>query len=107
MNYIWRKIRIASYYQLEEVIDWAAHLEYLQAVLIEFNITVAPNKDLLIWYFRHSLEFFIWAQLEKQDWNLENSWQEVIKRIIDVDAKIRRQLPFFIRENMLHYFWGY
>ncbi len=47
----WTKIRRDSQYQQEEVLDWAAHLEYLQAVLKEFDPTGATNKTTLIRYF--------------------------------------------------------
>ncbi len=44
----WTKIRRDSQYQQEEVLDWAAHLEHLQAVLKEFDPSGAPNKTTLI-----------------------------------------------------------
>lgn len=45
---IQKKIRTASQYQLEKVIDQVTHLEYLLAILKKVNITAAPNKDFLI-----------------------------------------------------------
>ncbi len=47
----WTKIRRDSQYQLEEVLDWVAHLEHLQAVFKEFDPTTAPNEESLIRYF--------------------------------------------------------
>ena len=44
----WRKIKRDSQYQLEEVLDWAAHLEHLQMVLREFDPAATPNKEIMI-----------------------------------------------------------
>lgn len=35
--------------------DWAAHLEHLQAVIKEFDPVVALNKEILIQYFQEGL----------------------------------------------------
>ncbi len=51
----WTKIRQDSEYQQEEVLDWAAHLEHLQAMLKKFDPTGAPNKTILIRFFREGL----------------------------------------------------
>ncbi len=51
----WTKIRKDSQYQQEEVLDWAAYLEHLQAVFKEFDPTGAPNKTTLICYFKVGL----------------------------------------------------
>ncbi len=60
----WTKIRRDSQYQQEEVLDWAAHLEHLQAVLKEFDPSGAPNETILIRYFREGLRPSIQAQLD-------------------------------------------
>lgn len=70
--------------------DWAAHLEYLKAVLKEFDPVAAPNEDLLIRYFRDGLRPSIRAQLDEWDRDLDN-WQEVIERCINAKAKAGRQ----------------
>ncbi len=41
----WTKIRRDSQYEHEEVLDWAIHLEHLQAVLKEFDLTGALTKQ--------------------------------------------------------------
>ncbi len=51
----WTKIKQDSQYQQEEVLDWTAHLEHLQAVLKEFDSTGAPNETTLIRYFQEKL----------------------------------------------------
>ncbi len=60
----WTKIRRDSQYQQKEVLDWAAYLEHLQAVLKEFDPSGAPNKTTLIRYFREGLRLSIRAQLD-------------------------------------------
>ena len=47
----WEKIKRDSQYQLEEVLDWAVHLEYLQVVFREFDPTATLNQEIMIWYF--------------------------------------------------------
>ncbi len=47
----WTKIRRDSKYQQEEVLDWAAYLEHLHAMLKEFDSTGAPNETTFIRYF--------------------------------------------------------
>ncbi len=34
VGYVWSKLRGDAQHQLEEVQDWAAHLEYLQSILL-------------------------------------------------------------------------
>ena len=59
VNSYWVKIKIDSYYQQENVLDWATHLEHLQAVLREFDAVAALNEDIIIRYFWESLWPFI------------------------------------------------
>ncbi len=40
-------MRSDSQLQLEEVQDWAAHLEYLQSILLEFDADWAPLEGQL------------------------------------------------------------
>ena len=75
---------------LKEVLEWAAHLEHLQTVLKEFNLTDAPNKTTLIRYFREGLHPFIWAQLNYQRQDLD-SWEEVVEKTRDAEAKTNLQ----------------
>ena len=51
----WRKIKRDFQYQLEEVLDWTAHLEYFHAVFQEFDPATTPNKDIMIRHFQKSL----------------------------------------------------
>lgn len=54
-----RKIKQDIKYQQKDILDYAAHLEYLQVSLKEFNPVGASNKEILIWYFPESLRPFI------------------------------------------------
>ena len=60
----WRKIKRDSQYQLEEVLNWAAHLKHLEAVLREFDLAATPNKEIMIRYFRKGLRASVRAQLD-------------------------------------------
>ncbi len=91
------KIRRDSQYQQEEVLDWAAHLEHLQAVLKEFDPSGAPNEITLIRYFREGLRLSIQAQLDHRGRDLDG-WEEVVKKADDVEAKANLQPPFYVRD---------
>ena len=68
----WRKIKRDSQHQLEEVPDWAAYLEHLQAVLREFDPTATLNEEIMIRYFREGLKPSIWAQLDARGRELDS-----------------------------------
>ncbi len=80
------KIRQDSQYQQEEVLDWATHLEHLQAVLKEFDPTGALNETTLIYYFRERLRPSIRAQLDHWGRDLD-VWEELVEKAGDVEAK--------------------
>ena len=77
--------------------DWAAHLEHLQAVLREFDSVAAPNEDTMIRYFREGLRPSIRAQLDVRDRELD-SWDEVVDKTVDAKAKASLQAPSGTRE---------
>ncbi len=47
ISHVWSKLRGDAQYQSEEVQDWAAHLDHLQSILLEFDANNAPQKDQL------------------------------------------------------------
>ncbi len=47
VGHVWNKLRGDAQHQLEEVQDWAAHLEYLQSILLEFDVNNAPGEGQL------------------------------------------------------------
>ncbi len=97
MDSYWTKIRRDSQYQQEEVLDWAAHLEHLLAVLKEFDPTGAPNKTTLIHYFEEGLRPSIRAQLDHWRQDLD-AWKEVVEKAGDTQAKANLQPPFYVRD---------
>ena len=82
----WGKIKRDSIYQLEEVLNWTAHLEHLQVVFQEFDPAATPNNEIIIRYFREGLKPSIQTQLDAQGRELD-SWEEAIKKMIDAKAK--------------------
>lgn len=52
-------------YQLEEIEDWAAHLEYLQSILREFEAYYALLKDQLHLIFYNGLRPSIKLWIDK------------------------------------------
>ena len=85
VNSYWAKIKRDSQYQQEDVLDWATHLEHLQAILQKCDAIAAPNKDNMIWYFQEGLWPSIWVQLDVKDRDLD-SWDEVVDKTVDVKA---------------------
>lgn len=61
---IWSRFRHDSQYQIEEARDWATHLEYLQSILLEFDIDRALKKSVFIKYFWKGLKPSIKTQIE-------------------------------------------
>ena len=52
------------HYQDKSVQERAAHLEYLQSILLEFDVEWAPAEGTMIFYFRKGLKFSVWAKIE-------------------------------------------
>ncbi len=42
IGHVWSKLRGNAQHQLEKVQDWAAHLEYFQSILQEFDANNSP-----------------------------------------------------------------
>ena len=72
-------------------------MEHLQAVLREFDSVAAPNEDTMIRYFREGLRPSIRAQLDVRDRDLD-SWDEVVDKTVDAEAKASLQAPSGTRE---------
>ena len=64
VNSIWKKLKRDSQYQLEEVYDWASHLEHLQSILIEFDPLAAPTESTMVRYFEEGLKPSIKAEMD-------------------------------------------
>ena len=71
-NSICSKFRRDSQYQAESVLDWAAHLEHLQSILLEYDPVGAPTEPIMLRYFREGLKPSILAELKHRDLELES-----------------------------------
>ena len=86
MDTYWGKLKRDSYYQQEEILNWAAHLEHLQAVLQKFDLAATPKEEIMIRYFLEGLKPFVRVQLDAQAYNL-NSWEEDVEKTVNAEAK--------------------
>lgn len=83
----WAKIKRDLQYQIENTLDWAAHLEHLQVVVLkEFDPTTTPNKKTLICYLHRRLGLFIQIQLDNWRRDLD-LWEEIIEKAVNVETK--------------------
>ena len=94
---IWSRFRHNSQYQLEEASNWASYLEYLQSIVLRFDIDGAPEKSDLIRFFREGLKPSIKAQMEQEGQELD-TWKEMIEKAVEIEAKAGLQLASYIRE---------
>lgn len=97
MDSIWSKFRRDSQYQLEEVQDWASHLEHLQSILLEFDADGAPEESDLIRFFQEGFKPSIKAQMEQRGRELD-SWEELVEKVAKAESKAGLQPTPFIRE---------
>ena len=97
MDTIWSRIKRDSQYQQEEVQDWAAHLEHLQSILIEFDADGAPEESAVVRFFREGLKPSVKAQMEQRG-REKDSWEKLIEKAIDAEAKASLQAPSNLRE---------
>lgn len=81
-----KKFRNTNQYQLENVIDWFAHMEYLQSVLRKFDGIATSMDNLLIRYFWDGLRLSIRTQLDEKSRN-RNDGQMVVKQAMDAVTK--------------------
>ena len=68
------------------MLDWAAHLEHQQSILLEYDLVGALTKHTMLRYFREGLKPSILAELEYRDLKLE-SFDQMIKKVINAEAK--------------------
>ena len=68
----WGKLKRDSQYQQEEVLNSAAHLEHLQAILQEFDPAATLKEEIMIRCFLKGLKPFVWAKLDVRDHDLNS-----------------------------------
>ena len=54
------------------MLDWIAHLKYLQSILLECNLIGALTEFTILRYFQEGLKSSVLAKLEYRDLKLEN-----------------------------------
>ena len=81
-----KKVKLDSQYQNKLVQGWAAHLEYLLSILIEFDSEWAPKEGTMIWYFREGLCPSVKGKMEQRGQEL-NSFKELVKKASNAKAK--------------------
>ena len=105
MDTYWEKIKRDFQYQLEKVLNWAAYLEHLQAVLREFDLAATLNKEIMIQYFREGLKSSVRAQLDARGRDLD-SWKETVKKVVNAEAKALLQSSSSTRNMDSRCPWG-
>ena len=98
---IWKKVKRNSQYQDKSVQDWAAHLEYLQSILIEFDSECAPEEGTMIRYFREGLRPSVRVEMEQRGRELD-SFEELVKKAVDAKAKAALRPRSYARETDQH-----
>ena len=73
-------------HELEEVMDWAAHLQHLETVLQEFDADTVILEPVLIRLFHDGLRPSIRAQAEQKG-RQKDTWDQAIKKGITAEAK--------------------
>ena len=71
-NSILSQFRRVSQHQQESVLEWAAHLKHLQSILLAYDPIGAPAEPTMLRYFREGLRSSILAELQNEDYELEN-----------------------------------
>ena len=102
---IWRKLKRDSQYQLEEVYDWASHLEHLQSILQEYDPVAAPTEVTMVKYFKEDLKPSIKAEMDQDDSQLVD-YEELVAKVVRAKAKAGLRPSFYVRETDLSYLRG-
>ena len=97
MDIIWSNIKWDSQYQIEEVQDWASHLEHLQSILVEFDVDGALGKSNLIQFFQEGLKPLIKAQMEPRSQEYD-SWDELVKKTVAAEAKANLKPSYYSQD---------
>ena len=95
---IWSKLKRDSQYQLEEVYNWASHLEYFQSILMEFNPAAAPTESTMVRYFEEDLKPSIKAEIDQDATHLDD-YEELVSKAVRVEVKAGLQLSFYVHKT--------
>ena len=102
---IWSKIKRDSQYQDKSVQDWAAHLKYLQSILIRFDPDCALEESTMIWYFREGLRLSMQVEMKQRGQEL-NSFEEIVQKTVDAKAKAALRPRSYICNTNQYYLRG-
>lgn len=83
---------------MEEALEYAAHLEHFQSILMEFDLMAAPTELTMIWYFWEELKPLIKAEIDQRGRELE-SFEELVDRAVKAKAKAALQLGSYACET--------
>ncbi len=89
VGYVWSKLRGDTQHQLEEVQDWAAHLEHLQSILLEFDNNNASREGQLGRTFYNSLRPSI--KLYIINVREDMPWDDLIRAPNNAEARAKIQ----------------
>ena len=68
------------------MLDWSAHLEHLQSILLEYDLVETLTKLTIHKYFQEGLKPSILAELEHRDLELK-SFNQIVKKAVNAKAK--------------------
>ena len=94
---IWKKLKRDSQYQLEEVYDWASHLEHLQSILLKFDLVVAPTEVTMVKYFKKGLKPSIKVEIEQDNSQLID-YEELVAKAMKAEAKAGLRPSSYMQE---------
>ena len=87
-----------SQYQDKLVQEWAAHLEYLQSILLKFDAEWAPAESTMVRYFHKGLKPSVWAKMKQRGQEL-HSFEELVQKAVDAEAKAALRPCSYIRNT--------
>ena len=83
---------------MEEVYNWASHLEQLQSIFIEFDPATAPTESTIVRYFEKGLKPSIKAKINQDATYLDN-YKELVAKAERAKAKAGLRPSSYIRET--------
>ena len=89
IGHIWNKLRGDAQHQLEEVQDWAIHLEHFQSILLEFDANNAPGESQLGQTFYNGFKPLI--KLWIADIEGDMPWNDLIRAANKAEARAKIQ----------------
>ncbi len=90
-------MRKDAQHQLKEVQDWAAHLEYLQSILLEFDANNTPGESQLSHTFYDGLRSLI--KLWIADIGKDIPWDNLVRATNKAEARARIQESIYLDQR--------